>query len=314
MSTPFVEVAAGLFFPEGPIAMPDGDVLIVEIGSGRLSRIQPDGRVLTVAQLGGGPNGAAVGPDGWIYVCNNGGNRWDRHPEFGMRPVGQADDYSGGRIERVHPEDGRAEVLYDRTEEGRLSGPNDIVFDRTGGFWFTDIGKGRPREMDRGGIYYAAPDGSRIRQAVYPVVQPNGIALSPDETRLYVAETVTGRLLEYELAGPGEVVVRPWPAPSGGRLLGNVPGYRMFDSMAVDADGNISVATLMEGAITTFSPDGAILSVVEMPDVYTSNICFGGRALDTAYVTLSATGRIVSLPWPRSGLPLNFRDARPLPA
>ena len=70
------EIATGLQFPEGPIALPDGDVLLVEIARGTLSRVRPNGRVEVVTKTGGGPNGAAMGPDGACYICNNGGFRW----------------------------------------------------------------------------------------------------------------------------------------------------------------------------------------------------------------------------------------------
>ena len=69
-------VATGLKFPEGPIAMPDGSVLLVEIARGTLSRVEPGGKVEVVAETGGGPNGAAIGPDGHCYICNNGGFDW----------------------------------------------------------------------------------------------------------------------------------------------------------------------------------------------------------------------------------------------
>ena len=90
-------IATGLRFPEGPIAMPDGTVVLVEIERRTLSRVHADGKIEVIAQLGGGPNGAALGPDGAVYVCNNGGLRFheDKH---GLRPTAQADDYSGGRI------------------------------------------------------------------------------------------------------------------------------------------------------------------------------------------------------------------------
>src|SRR5260370_41697761 len=67
------ELASGLQFPEGPVARPDGSVLVVEIGRGSLSRVTTDGAIEVVADLGGGPNGAAMGPDGACYVVNNGG-------------------------------------------------------------------------------------------------------------------------------------------------------------------------------------------------------------------------------------------------
>src|SRR3546814_6725536 len=72
-----------------------------------------------------------------------------------LRPAGQADDYSGGRIEKVNLETGEIVRLYEKGENGPLKAPNDLVFDRTGGFWFTDTGAGRHRDMDRGGIFYA---------------------------------------------------------------------------------------------------------------------------------------------------------------
>ena len=95
------EIASGLQFPEGPIAMSDGSVILVEIQRGTLSRVDPQGRVEVVGECGGGPNGAAIGPDGAVYVCNNGGFEW--HVVAGLTAPGhQPADYIGGRIAR-HP-------------------------------------------------------------------------------------------------------------------------------------------------------------------------------------------------------------------
>src|SRR4051794_8292175 len=183
------EIASGLQFPEGPVAMNDGSILLVEIARGTLSRVTPDGRIHVLAALGGGPNGAAVGPDGAIYVCNNGGFRWATEADGCHRPVGQAEDYSGGRIERVDLATGRFDRLYDAVEGQPLRGPNDIVFDAHGGFYFTDLGKVRALDMDRGGVFYARPDGGSARVIARPVMTPNGVALSPDGRTLYYAET-----------------------------------------------------------------------------------------------------------------------------
>jgi len=298
-------IATGLRFPEGPIAMPDGTIVLVEIERGTLSRVTPGGRTEVIAKLGGGPNGAAIGPDGAVYVCNNGGLRW-HEDQHGLRPVGQPDGYGGGRIERVDLATGAVRVLYTGTEKGPLKGPNDLVFDRAGGMWFTDLGKTRERDMDRGGVYYATADGSQIREVIYPMLTPNGIGLSPDESRLYVAETHTGRLWAFDLDAPGVVRRRKFPSPNGGELVAGLPGYQLFDSLAVDAEGNICVATLFNGGITVISPDGAKVEHVPMPDLYTTNLCFGGPGLRTAFVTLSVSGRLVALDWPRAGLALNF--------
>jgi gluconolactonase len=301
------EIARDLRFPEGPVAMSDGTILVVEIERGCLTRVTSGMRPVVVAQLGGGPNGAALGPDGHCYVCNNGGLAWIDHAVHGLRPNGQPDNYSGGRIERVDLRTGASVVLYQGTPEGQLRGPNDLVFDRHGGFWFTDNGKTRARERDHGGVYYAKADGSHIRQVIYPMIQPNGIGLSPDGTRLYVAETPTARVWTFEVTAPGELRLLPYPSPNGGSLLAGLPGYQRFDSLAVDADGNVCVATLDRGGITVIAPNGEVIDFIPLPDPMTTNLCFGGAELRTAIVTLGSTGRLVSLDWPRSGLRLNYQ-------
>lgn len=303
MKSPRV-VADGLRFPEGPVAMPDGTVLVVEIARGTLTRVHPDGRKETVAEPGGGPNGAAIGPDGACYVCNNGGFKWHEDAQ-GLRPILQADDYSGGRIERIDLATGAVTVLYAHCGDIRLRGPNDIVFDAHGGFWFTDLGKVRVNDMDRGRVFYARADGSHIREVVHPLFMANGIGLAPDGATLYVAETPTGRLWAFEVTAPGEIVKRPWPSPHGGWLLAGSAVYQTFDSLAVEAGGNVCVATLMNGGITVVAPDGSSCEHVPMPDLYTTNICFGGPDLRTAYITLSSSGRLVAVDWPRPGLALH---------
>lgn len=295
------EITSGLLFPEGPIAMPDGSVVLVEIARQTLTRVQPDGSAEVIAELGGGPNGAAIGPDGACYVCNNGGMEFHRSRTGLLFPGEQPADYETGRIERVDLQTGEVTRLYAECDGRGLRGPNDIVFDAQGGFWFTDHGKVRPRERDRTGVFYARADGSHIEEAIFPLEGPNGIGLSPDEKTLYVAETPTGRLWAYPLAEPGKVDAGHRPA-----MMAQRPDHHMFDSLAVDVDGNVCVATLINGGITVHSPDGERADFVPMPDRITTNICFGGEDLKTAYVTLSSTGRLVACDWETAGLPLNF--------
>lgn len=299
-----VHITSGLRFPEGPVAMPDGSVLVVEVARGTLTKVAPDGTRSVVATLGGSPNGAAIGPDGKCYICNSGGFNW-HEDEHGLRPVLQANDYSGGRIEVVDLNRGTSEVLYSEDDHGRrLRGPNDLVFDRHGGFWFTDHGKSREFDQDRGAVYYASADRTRITRMIHPMVTPNGIGLSPEGDRLYVSETITGRLWSFDLSGPGEIARRPWPSPNGGELVVGLPGYQLFDSLAVDASGNVCIATLIEGGITIVSPRSKSVERIDMPDIFTTNICFGGPDLKTAFITLGASGRLVSVEWPGHGLPL----------
>lgn len=298
------EIANGLRFPEGPIAMPDGSVVLVEIAGGALSRVSPEGQVSVVAELGGGPNGAAIGPDGKCYVCNNGGFEWTERNGL-LFPGLQPADYSGGRIERVDLASGEFDVIYRECEGEPLKGPNDLVFDAQGGFYFTDHGKTRLRERDRTGVFYAKADGSMIRELIFPMEAPNGIGLSPAGDELYVAETTTGRLWAYRLSGPGEIDPGAGQR-GGGRLLAGGPGFYLYDSLAVDAEGNVCVGTLVNGGITVVSPTQDTVRFVPMPDLLATNICFGGEDLRTAYITLSTTGRLVAVPWETPGLALNF--------
>ncbi len=294
-----------LEFPEGPIAMPDGSVIVVEIKGGRLTRVMPDGTLTVVAELGGGPNGAAIGPDGYCYVCNNGGFSW-RTDEGYSRPTGVPDDYQGGSIQRVNIETGEVQVLYTHCDGVPLHGPNDIVFDRQGGFWFTDFGKKFDDRIMQGFLYYAKTDGSFIRQAARHLLTPNGVGLSPDEKTVYVSETETSRLWQYPITGVGEVGLEAWPSPNGGQLVHGLPGYQRFDSLAVEEGGNICVATLVNGGISVFSPEGELLEFHRAPEGYCTNICFGGADRQTAYITLSGYGHLLAVDWPRPGLTLLY--------
>ena len=173
-------VASGLEFPEGPIAMPDGSILLVEIKRRNLTRVTTDGKVEVVAEPGGGPNGAAIGPDGACYLANDGGCfSWIDYGGFTL-PGPLPEDYSGGRIERVDLETGAVTVLYTECDGHPLRAPNDLVFDAQGGLWFTDHGIRLERTQDRTGIYYCQPDGSSIKEAIFPTNEPNGVGLSPD--------------------------------------------------------------------------------------------------------------------------------------
>ena len=298
-----LEVTSGLKFPEGPIAMPDGSVILVEIARGTLSRVAPDGKIEVVAETGGGPNGAALGPDGAVYICNNGGFEW--YESNGLLFAGDiAEDYSGGRIERVDIATGKVDVLYTECNGNPLRGPNDIVFDKQGGFWFTDLGKGYGRQKDRGAVFYAKIDGSHIEEMVFPIETANGVGLSPDEDFVYVAETQGARLWKWELAGPGKLAGAGRTGQKN--FVASPAGLSFFDSLAVEADGTVCVATIMNGGISRINPNDGSIRHVPTGDPMTTNICFGGDDLKTAYITASGTGRLLKTEWDAPGTPLNF--------
>lgn len=300
----FEVVVEGLQFPEGPIAMPDGSVLLVEIARGTLSRVW-NGKIEVVADLGGGPNGAAIGPDGAVYICNNGGFEWRR--VNGLLFPGRApSDYTTGRIERVNLATGKFERVYESFEGERLGGPNDLVFDREGGLWFTDLGKSFVRQRDHSALFYAKADGSHLHRAVFPALSLNGVGLSPDERTVYANDTESGRLWAYNIDVPGKLKPNA-PGLPRGRVVCTLPGHQMLDSLAVEAGGQVCSATLLNGGITVFDPNGSFEHIA-FPDLLTTNICFGGSDLRDAYITLSATGRLIKARWPRPGLRLNFQD------
>jgi len=299
-------IAEGLQFPEGPIAMPDGSVILVEIARGTVSRVLPDGTIEVVADTGGGPNGIAFGPDGRIYVCNNGGFATTRDAKGRVRIAeAEDDDVKLGCIQVVDVDSGAVDTLYTEVDGQHLRAPNDIVFDRSGGFWFTDHGKTWSRQRDHGGIYYAKADGSAVTEVIHPVEGPNGIGLSPDESRLYVAETHTGRVRCWDVTAPGQLDL-PFGKGTRGRLLAAVPGEQLLDSLAVDSEDHVCVATIRNGGVTDIAPDGTMTHVAS-GDALTTNVCFGGDDMRSAYITGSLTGTLLKTTWPRPGLRLNFQ-------
>lgn len=280
-------VAEGLAFPEGPVVMADGSVIVVEIAAGRITRCW-NGRKETVCAIGGGPNGAATGPDGALWVCNNGG-----------MDAATMQSASGpearGRIERVDLATGRFERIYDACDGIPLEGPNDIVFDADGGMWFSDLGKTHSGIRTASGLFTALPDGSSITAIDRNAVSYNGVGLSPDGAMVYVADTHQARLYRYERKAEAQ---RPtWVATA--------PGHVAFDSLAVTAAGNVCVGTLRKGGITTVTPGGET-RLAPFEDRYVTNIAFGGDGMRDAWLTFSTRGQLVRTRWDEPGLKLNF--------
>jgi gluconolactonase len=301
------EVTSGLEFPEGPVAMKDGSVIVTEIQGGRITRVGADGSKDVVAECGGGPNGAAIGPDGKLYVANNGGVfQYVDMGGINFPHQPPPESWNGGRIERIDIETGEVDVLYEECDGHQLRAPNDLIFDAHGGFWFTDHGALLERTADRTGIYYAQPDGSSITEAIFPMNAPNGIGLSPDGSRVYVAETYHNSVWWWKVTAPGQVEEVPGIFPHGGTLLYSPGGLQGFDSLAVDGDGHVCVATLVNAGISVVDGEsGELVAFVQTEgELLTTNICFGGDDGRTAYITLSGTGRLASTEWDWPGLEL----------
>ncbi|RAK58693.1 SMP-30/gluconolactonase/LRE family protein [Phenylobacterium hankyongense] len=296
-------VAEGLEFPEGPIALADGSVVLTEIKGQRLTRVAPDGRKEILVETGGGPNGAAIGPDGAIWITNNGGSFEWLDTQGLTIPGPTPASHTGGMIQRYDLATRELTTVYEACEGRRLIGPNDLVFDRQGGFWFTDHGCSTPEGRKFGGLYYAKTDGSMISRQRDHLISPNGVGLSPDESVVYAADTQLGRLWAFDIAQPG--VLAPPPGFAPGRVVHNLEGYQLLDSLAVEASGKVCVATIINGGITAFDPSGSV-EHYPFPDLVCTNICFGGADMTDAWITASSTGKLYKARWPRPGLKLNF--------
>ena len=343
LSADFELVTDQLAYPEGPVYLKDGSVLLVDIKNQTLNKVSTCGEVSTIAEISGGPNGLAIGPDGNAYICNCGGFQWMPVPIAATKQTlfiggDQPADYQGGSLDKVNLKTGTVEKLYtpcskarhvnlatfewevtDLPEPIQLKGPDDLVFDQAGGIWFSDWGKSKGDKRDITGLYYAKADGSEITQMVYPLNAPNGIALSPAGDRLYTVETYTGNVLYWQLSGAGKISPNP-KTLDGTYCLHGFSGPAIFDSMAVDEAGNLYIATMLpegnnpatNGGISIISPQGELLEYIEInrPDgkfsPLPSNICFGGKDNKTAYITLGASGALVKTTAKIAGLTLAF--------
>ena len=211
-----------------------------------------------------------------------------------FRPIGGADEPVTPQLQLV---DAVGQVSTLATEFTALSGqrkplvrPSDVCVDEHGGFYVTDGGRVAGRSRSITGLLYGTYDGE-IREVVYPLEMPNGIALSPDGSKVYVAETRTRRIWEFEIAEPGRVGRARGLAtvPSGGPL--NVGGA---DGLCVDADGRILVATLGAGGLTVFSPDGELLGAITADDPMTTNLTLSPDG-STLFMTLASTGCLIAI-------------------
>jgi gluconolactonase len=249
-------LATGFGFTEGPLWHPDGFYYFVDIRRSTLHRLTPGKAPEVVRTTTGEGNGTTFDLQGRLILCE-GGHR---------------------RVTRMSS-DGRVEVLVDRFEGKRLNRPNDVVCRSDGSIYFTDPGLRVPlaeRELAAAGVYRVTPDGtvSLVADCEYP----NGLAFSPDERVLYVANTRWAQYIHaFELDGGGALVRRRIFADMSSDDTDGVP-----DGMKVDVEGRVYCTG--PGGTWVFAPDGARLGIIRTPEV-PANLAFGGPDLRTLLFT-----------------------------
>ena len=277
---------------DGSIYLDDGSLLVTEI-SGTVGRLDTDG-VLSRIGCGGGLNGGAVGPDGAVYLSNNGGVLLGTGEDgltmiTGGAPGNELGDK--GSLQRLDLKTGEVQSLYTHVDGIHIGWMNDIVFDISGNFYAVDTiaRQGLLRRPARG-VHSGRGDRPRYAERRRTLARRCQPLRERDPRRRSGMERGRSR----HSYGPAGLL--PWPEQHG------------WDGLAVDGAGNVCVSNLVGSGISVLSPDGRQLDRFVTPeyDRWVTNISFGGPDLDTAYVCLAGRGILYSVQWPWGGLQLNF--------
>ncbi len=265
-------VAEGFAFPEGPTFDPEGNLYVVDLNSGVITRIRQDGDVGVLAHTGGRPNGAAWNSaDGTLTVCD----------------AGLAKLLSVAR-------DGQISVLAREYEGAPFQGPNDCAYDARGNLYFTDP-LGSSLETRTGKVYCRLASGE-VTLFDDGYAFSNGIAFGP-EGDLYVAESRTRRIHRYILSAPGKYRQKS--------LFVELSGGRGPDGMAFDVEGNLYIAHAGKGCIAVVSPQGRVVEEINAGGSTPTNVAFGGREGDELFITEGEMGCVYRLKVRTRGLPLH---------
>jgi gluconolactonase len=289
---PWTIVAEGLKFPEGPVSMRDGSLLFVEIERRTVSRLGKAGEVEVVAQLDGGPNGLAIGPDGKLWIANNGGRfSFAQRGGFNFPGGAPAGFTGGGRIQRLDLKTRKVETVFDSLDGKPLVAPDDLVFDRAGNLWISDIGLG----AGTGAIYFLPRGGKALQLARGGMNGPNGIGVSPDGKLLHVSSQTS--LLAFDIEAPGRLATRSYPDGLQAPLVNG----SVADSLKLQADGRVCVCSLVRPGGIGIVDRAGHTEFLGFPDRMVCNLAFGGTDLRDCWIMLSGLGKIAKVRWPSAG-------------
>jgi gluconolactonase len=268
--------ASGFEFVEGPAFDREGNLFVVNLKGGYISRITPRKKVSEFVNTGGGPNGAKFHANGHLFVC----------------------DCKLKMVLDIAP-DGTAVDAISGWEKSLIQGPNDMVFTEDGGFYFTDP-EGSSAENPIGAVYRVNTDGT-MSQFAPGLAYPNGVAVLNEERRLFVAETMTLTIHEFAL-GPD------WMSRAGQVHTELPPGGVGPDGMAFDVEGNLYVAYYGYGKVMVLDQWGNISREIDAGGQNPTNVAFGGKERRFLYITETETDSVYVIKNDTPGMAL-FGDA-----
>ena len=269
-------LATGFVFTEGPLWHPDGYLLFVDIRRSQIFRLAPGGEAELIREDSGESNGMTLDSQGRVVIC----------------------EMVNRRLTRMEA-DGSYTTIAESSEGKRLNRPNDVVGKSDGSLYFTNPGRDRldPADVDLqfNSVHRIRPDGDV--ELVAPFEYPNGIAFSPDESVLYVANTRPGQyIVAYDMNADGDVVgVRRFADMPSADASNGVP-----DGMKVDVEGRVYCTG--PGGCWVFAPSGELLGVIELPE-YPANCGWGGEDNRTMYFTANTSIYSMRLTTPGTGIP-----------
>jgi len=274
------EIATTVAFTEGPTVDRAGNVYFTEIINQRIMKLGADGVLSTYREKSNAANGLLLDPQGRLIACE--GGLFERP---GVKVQGTP------RVTRTDLQTGKIEVIAAAYEGKPFQAPNDVTIDGKGRLYFTDLAGGAVYRIDTSGAVariLAAPD----------VQRPNGIQVSPDDTKLY--------LIEANQAQGGARLIRAYDLQPDGTVRNMRVHYdfspgRSADGMSIDTQGNLyasagmnqlrgSAETLAtKTGVYVISPQGKLLKFIPIAEDFITNNAFGGPDMKTLYVTAGKT-------------------------
>jgi gluconolactonase len=267
-------IAQGFQFTEGPLELADGSLLFQDIKAER-TYVLPAGttEAKVLREQTGAANGQTFGPDGWIYFC----------------------EQNGRRVSRMKPDGSSAETVVEEFDGMRLNSPNDVVAHSNGRLYFTDPPYGAPpdRPLHFQGVYSLDPETQNIELLLKDFEKPNGLALSPDESILYVCDTAKYHVRAFSVEPSGFV------DPATGRVFAvhDPETQGGPDGMKVDQSGRVYVAVAQ--GVWVYEPDGRLLGIIPTP-ARPSNLAWRGQ--DAATLAITAVDKVHQIQLKTSGL------------